>query len=208
MAFFFGGQTMENRKEFFDRHASSWDHHLNYGEKQQQLSEVISWFEIKEGDFILDVGTGTGVLLPYLEEAVGVRGKVAAIDFSLNMLKQTKMGESFGRKTLINAGVGAIPFRSGRFDRVTCFSAFPHFPDKGKALDEMVRVLRKGGYLFIAHLHSVKEINDLHKTVGGAVIHDRLPDPDDLRTMMQNSGLHEISMISHPGKFLAEGRKG
>jgi ubiquinone/menaquinone biosynthesis C-methylase UbiE len=198
---------MENRKEFFDRHASSWDHNLKYAEKRQQLSEVISWFGIKEGEFILDVGTGTGVLLPYLEEAVGAWGKVVAIDFSLNMLKQAKTRESFGRKTLINAGVGAIPLRSGRFDRVTCFSAFPHFPDKGKALDEMVRVLRKGGYLFIAHLHSVEEINNLHNTVGGAVMKDRLPDTEDLRTMMQNSSLHEISMISHPGKFLAEGRK-
>jgi ubiquinone/menaquinone biosynthesis C-methylase UbiE len=198
---------MESRKEFFDRHASNWDHHLMYGEKQQRLAEVISWFGVKRGDFVLDVGTGTGVLLPYLEEAVGTQGKVAAMDFSLNMLKQAKMREFLGDKTLINAGVTAIPFQSGRFDRVTCFSAFPHFPDKRRALDEMVRVLKKDGHLFIAHLHSVEEINHLHKAAGGVVTWDRLPDPESLRAIMQNSGLYEISIISQPGRFLAEGRK-
>ena len=198
---------MESRKEFFERHASGWDHHLNYGEKQQQLAEVASWFAVKKEEFILDVGTGTGVLLPYLVEAVGPRGKVAAMDFSFNMLKQAKRRDLAGDQTLVNAGVAAIPFLSGQFDRVTCFSAFPHFPDKRKALDEMVRVLKKDGYLFIAHLHSVEEINRLHETTGGAVRVDRLPDPETLRTMMHSSGLHALSIVNKPGKFLAEGRK-
>jgi hypothetical protein len=72
----------------------------------------------------------------------------------------------------------------------------------------MVRVLKKDGYLFIAHLHSVEEINSLHAATGGAVIRDRLPDPETLQTMMHDSGLHEISVLSQPGKFLAQGRKG
>jgi ubiquinone/menaquinone biosynthesis C-methylase UbiE len=205
--YFCEGRVMESRKEFFDRHASSWDHRLRYAEKQQQLREVISWFGVKKGEIVLDIGTGTGVLLSYLKEAVGTQGRVAAMDFSLDMLKQAKMREFPEDKTLINAGVTAIPFQSGRFDRVTCFCAFPHFPDKEKALDEMVRVLKKDGYLFIAHLHSVEEINSLHEATGGAVTRDRLPDPENLRTMMHNSGLQEISIISQPGKFLAEGRK-
>jgi ubiquinone/menaquinone biosynthesis C-methylase UbiE len=198
---------MESRKEFFDRHATDWDHHLKYGEKTDQLDEVVSWFGVKEGDFVLDVGTGTGVLLPYLEGAAGVQGKVAAIDFSLHMLIQAKRRESAGERTLINAGVMAIPFQSNRFDRVTCFSAFPHFPDKKKALDEMTRVLKKKGRLFIAHLHSVEEINALHKTTGGAVMEDRLPDSESLRTLMENSGLRDISVTSQPGRFLAEGER-
>jgi ubiquinone/menaquinone biosynthesis C-methylase UbiE len=198
---------MESRKEFFDRHANNWDHHLKYGEKKDQLEEVVSWFGVKEGDFVLDVGTGTGVLLPYLEGAAGIEGKVAAIDFSLNMLKQAKGREAAGERTLINAGVMAIPFQSSRFDRVTCFSAFPHFPDKKKALDEMTRVLKKKGRLFIAHLHSVEEINALHKTTGGVVTQDRLPEPEMLRTLMEKSGLCEVSVVSQPGRFLAAGRK-
>jgi len=198
---------MEERKEFFDRHATHWDQHLKYGEKRDQLEEVVSWFGVRDGDFVLDVGTGTGVLLPYLKEAAGTRGKVAAIDFSLKMLKQAKGREPAGDNGLVNAAVMAIPFRSGRFDRVTCFSAFPHFPDKKKALDEMVRVLKRNGHLFIAHLHSVEEINALHEATGGAVIQDRLPDPEVLRTLLGNSGVCDVSVVNQPGRFLAEGRK-
>jgi ubiquinone/menaquinone biosynthesis C-methylase UbiE len=198
---------MESRKEFFDRHASDWDHHLKYGEKQGRLAEVVSWFGVKKEDRVLDVGTGTGVILPYLRQAVAKEGNVVAMDFSLGMLKQAKRRDLPADQTLINAGVAAIPFRSGQFDRVTCFSAFPHFPDKRKALDEMVRVLKKDGYLFIVHLHSVEEINRLHETTGGTVRVDRLPDPETLRTMMHSSGLHALSIVNKPGKFLAEGRK-
>jgi ubiquinone/menaquinone biosynthesis C-methylase UbiE len=198
---------MESRKEFFDRRASNWDHHLKYGEKQGRLAEVASWFALREGECVLDVGTGTGVLLPYLLDAVGPGGRVVAMDFSLNMLKQAKRREFTDGNALINAGVAAIPFRSGQFDCVTCFSAFPHFPDKGKALGEMVRVLKNHGHVLIAHLHSVEEINRLHEATGGAVHQDRLPAPEALRILMHASGLHTLSMINEPGKFLAKGRK-
>ena len=103
--------------------------------------------------------------------------------------------------------MAAIPFKQGSFDKVTCFSAFPHFPDKAKALSEMVRVLKKGGALFIAHLHSIEEINQLHHAVGGAVMRDRLPDRETMGRLMRDAGLSKIEMENEPGRFLALGRK-
>jgi len=44
---------------------------------------VVKWFGMKEGEAILDVGTGTGVLLPLLGQAVGVKGRLIAMDFCL-----------------------------------------------------------------------------------------------------------------------------
>ncbi len=198
---------MEKRKEFFDRHASSWDEDLRYGEKASRFSEVVGWFGLSEGDTVLDVGTGTGILLPSIREAIGPRGMLIAIDFSFGMLEKAVLRGCPGGKTLVNASVEAIPFQSDRFDRVTCFSAFPHFPNKERALLEMVRVLRRGGNVFIAHLHSVEEINQFHQNVGGAVGHDRLPHPERLEGWMKASGLSAISIMNEPGKFLAQGQK-
>ena len=199
---------MENRKDFFDRHADSWDERLHYGEKKSQLSEVVQWFHLSEGDSVLDVGTGTGILLPSLGKAIGPKGQVVGMDFSFRMLEEAKRRPGLpGRGEVVNASVESIPFRSDRFDRVTCFSAFPHFPNKEKALFEMVRVLRTGGSLFIAHLHSVEEINQFHEWLGGAVGRDRLPHPERIRQLMRDSGLDEVAIVNQPGKFLAQGVK-
>jgi ubiquinone/menaquinone biosynthesis C-methylase UbiE len=198
---------MEKRKEFFDRHASSWDEDLRYGEKGSRFSEVVRWFGLNEGDLVLDVGTGTGILLPFIRQAIGLKGWLVAIDFSFSMLEKARLREYPGQRNLVNASVEAIPFQSDQFDRVTCFSAFPHFPNKERALLEMVRVLRREGSIFIAHLHSVEEINQFHQNVGGAVSGDRLPPPERLEGWMKASGLSAISISNEPGKFLAQGRK-
>ena len=116
-------------------------------------------------------------------------------------------GASSADATLLNASVESIPFCSRRFDCVTCFGAFPHFPNKEKALLEMVRVLRPGGKLAIAHLKSAEEINQLHGQIGGAVARDRLPDSEALRLLMESSGLIDISIVNQPGRFIARGRK-
>ena len=198
---------MEDKKDFFDRHAARWDETLQYRDKADQLSEVVTWFGLAEGQSVLDVGTGTGILLPFLSDAIGLEGELIAIDFAFNMLGEAKQRFCKGDKTVVNASVEAIPFRSDRFDRVTCFSAFPHFPNKVKAVHEMVRVLKPKGRVFIAHLHSVEEIDQLHQQAGGAVCHDHLPPPERVRALMVESGLQEVSVSNQPGKFLAQGQK-
>ena len=204
---FFYGDEMEKRKEFFNRHAASWDKDLGYEARIARLQEVVKWFGLAKDDSVLDVGTGTGILLPFLREAIGPQGRLLAIDFSFKMLEEAKNRDFPGEKSITNASVEAIPFRSDQFDRVTCFSAFPHFPNKAKALLEMVRVLRTGGTLSIAHLHSVEEINQFHQAVGGPVAHDFLPHPERIRSLMKDSGLDEVSIVNQPGKFFAQGKK-
>jgi len=198
---------MDPRKSFFDDAASDWDVLLARDMRADKLRDVVGRFAIRGGDSILDVGTGTGVLLPFLGKAVGPTGTLVAIDFSLKMLK-TAASHAFDiLPAFLNAGVGAIPFKANSFDRVTCFSAFPHFPDKVKALDEMVRVLKTKGALFIAHLHSIEEIAELHRGVGGSVRGDRLPDRGAMAHLMSEAGLTGVEIENEPGKFLALGRK-
>jgi ubiquinone/menaquinone biosynthesis C-methylase UbiE len=203
----FWGKTVEKRKDFFDRHAFSWDKDLGGEDRTHRVEEVVAWFRLTQNDSVLDVGTGTGILLPFIREAIGAKGRLIAIDFSYKMLEKVKIRESAGEKFLINASVESMPFQSDQFDRVTCFSAFPHFPNKARALLEMVRVLRSRGRLLIAHLHSTEEINQFHQQVGGAVAHDLLPHPERIRGLMNKAGLCDVSIINQPGKFLAQGEK-
>ncbi len=198
---------MENLRDYFDRHASSWDEMLKYGEKVPELTEVVNWFRLADGYSILDIGTGTGILLPLLKEAISKEGKLIAIDFSFKMIEMAKLRQCLGEKFLINADVESLPFQSDLFDRIICFSAFPHFHNKARALLEMVRVLKSGGTLFITHLKSVEELNQFHRQLGGPVAHDFLPHPARIEELLKDAGLYKISIINQPGKFLAQGSK-
>jgi ubiquinone/menaquinone biosynthesis C-methylase UbiE len=198
---------MDNRKSFFDSHAANWEEMLAQDGRMQKFAQVVEWFGIREGESVLDVGTGTGVLLPFLRRAVGQKGMLVAMDFSFNMLIQANSRRSENGVALINAGVAAVPLKSERFDKITCFSAFPHFPDKQKALAEMVRVLRRGGTVSIAHIQSAEELACLHGSVGGSVRSDHLPDRETMEQLMANAGLTEINIVNEPGKYLAQGQK-
>lgn len=198
---------MEDLKACFDRHASSWDEMLRYNERASNLLEVVSWFGLAEGDWVLDVGTGTGILLPLIRQAIGPKGMLVGLDVSFKMLGKAKVRPCPGDNNLINVIVESLPFRSDLFDHIICFSAFPHFPNKLRALLEMVRVLNSGGDLYIAHLKSVEELNQFHQSIGGPIANDLLPHPERVRNMMMDVGLFEIKIINQPGKFLAKGRK-
>ena len=198
---------MEDLRAYFDRHASSWDEMLRYHERVSDLLEVMSWFNLAEGHWVLDVGTGTGILLPQIRQAIGSKGMLVGFDFSFKMLEKAKLRQCPWGEILINATVESLPFQSGIFDQIICFSALPHFPNKLKALLEMVRILKSGGDLYIAHLKSVEELNQFHQSIGGPVANDLLPRPERVRNMMIDSGLFEIKIINQPGKFLAQGKK-
>ena len=204
---FLFGENMEGLRDYFDRHASSWDEMLKYNERTSELLEVVSWFGLAEGYWVLDVGTGTGILLPLIRQAIGPKGMLIGFDFSFKMLEKAKLQEYFGEKIFLTSTAESIPLRSALFDQITCFSAFPHFTNKAKALVEMVRVLKSGGVLSIAHLKSVEELNQFHRHLGGPVANDLLPHPERIRSLMTESGLWDISIINQPGKFLAQGRK-
>lgn len=100
---------------------------------------------------VLDVGCGTGNYLAVQAQAFAGRGVAfSGVDPSDAMLakaraKLTGVALSIGRAE-------ALPYEAERFDYVTSSFAFHHFEDKGRALDELVRVLRRGGGLRIANL--------------------------------------------------------
>ena len=72
-----------NQVNFFNSIAKDWDNIIKVDEKK--INYLLSQIDIKEDDYILDVGTGTGVLIPFLA-ALSPKGSVKAIDISCNML--------------------------------------------------------------------------------------------------------------------------
>ena len=195
-----------SKKKYFDHHANKWDE-LYYQTEPEQLTDLMKRFQIRKGDWILDVGTGTGILLPHLNSLKGKEGKLFALDFSSEMLSVAKSKLPHSGIEFINSDVENMPFDDEIFDRVICFACFPHFGNKFKSLEEMSRILKKGGKLFIAHLLSSQEIKEHHFSAGEEVKDDVLPEKSAMIKMMEESKFKNIQIVDQKSLYLAQGEK-
>ncbi len=192
---------MESKTHFFAARAENWEETCYPASVRDRLYELIQEFQIGAGERILDVGTGPGVLIPYLRRGVGPDGQVCAFDLSLEMIRQAHGKPHTHIDMIFQGDVHHIPFREGVFNRVICFAAFPHFDDPGQALQEMGRVLRSGGVLLIAHLLSREELAAHHGT-HDTVARDVLPPHHEMKALFAHAGFSPPDIVDIPGRYL------
>jgi ubiquinone/menaquinone biosynthesis C-methylase UbiE len=90
---------------------------------------------------VLDVGTGTGALLPHLA-ARAPAARIIGIDPALGMLH---VAWRHGHRGLIGMDAQWLALRSDAFDVATLAFMLFHVPDPLAALHEVRRVMRSGG---------------------------------------------------------------
>ena len=192
-------------REYFNRMADSWDEAV--AEKDTlKLKQMVGRLNIRPGSTVLDVGTGTGVFLPYLLDELGKDGRIIALDFAGKMLERAQAKNFDGNVDFLCTDVADIPLDDESFDIVVCYSSFPHFQDKPRALAEMGRVIKGGGRLFICHTSSRVMINQIHRQVP-LFKNDTLPDRDEMQLMLSAAGFTGIRIDDSQDSYLASAEK-
>jgi demethylmenaquinone methyltransferase/2-methoxy-6-polyprenyl-1,4-benzoquinol methylase len=191
---------MMQKRLFFNELADNWDNRFETQELKSFLQEFVPMFGLKKGQRILDVGTGTGILIPYLQQEVGSKGHITAIDYAEKMIKvcKSKYKQVSNIDFLVNK-IEEIVFSSNSFDAVICFGVFPHLENKLRALNQINRILKKDGRLIIAHALSSKEILAHHKNSSPVVAQDTLPKKTEMRKLLKQTGFFRISITDVPG---------
>jgi len=117
-----------------------------------EKAAVFSLVPEMQGRLVLEVGCGTGKFSSALSSW---GAEVVGLDYSGPMLARAK-GQARRQGlaiTWVRGLASGLPFADGSFDGVMCILALDFMTERERALQEMVRVLRPGGFLSIAMLN-------------------------------------------------------
>lgn len=191
-------------KQFFNQVAENWDNMCQHDQKT--LNHFMQLAELGPGQAVLDVGSGTGVMIPNIYSQVGDTGRICAVDFSEKMIQVSERKHEYRNIHYLIGDIMEVELGRDSFDCVLCYSVFPHFSEKEKFIARMEPVLKNGGKLVICHSESRERINNLHKGAHDAVRKDHLPEAAEVAEMMRAAGLEVVHQLDGEIYFVM-GRK-
>ena len=193
-------------RAFFEDLAERWDAQQP-PDRHEVLRRLLSPFaaELGAAQAILEVGTGTGALIPCLRERAPA-ARLASIDLAHAMLKRAR--QRYPDAALVQADVHQLPFRwRGAFDLAVCHNSFPHFADRRCALRELAGVLASGGCLLILHDLSRVQVNAIHSGAGPPIQYDLLPPAEKTRQMLVEAGFMDAQAADTKDHYVAIGHR-
>lgn len=148
--------------DFFDHLAPEWDANEILS-TPERINSILDKLHVKEGMKVLDLGTGTGILLPYLSKRVGEKGYVTGIDLSDGMLSLAK--KKFGN--IKNVQLLKLDFEEdvipGTYDLIILYSVYPHLHFPAETIEWLFKMnIKEDGCIVIAFPCDEEFINNIH----------------------------------------------
>ncbi|MFD3482310.1 class I SAM-dependent methyltransferase [Streptomyces sp. NPDC058665] len=136
-------------RAFFTPKADRWE--ARFAADTPAYVSAVSRMGLRPGQTALDVGCGTGRVLPALREEVGDKGTVLGVDVTPAMLAAAAREGRGGSARLLIADCLRLPLPSGTVDGIFSAGLLNHVADPPAALCEWARVVRPGGTLLLFH---------------------------------------------------------
>jgi ubiquinone/menaquinone biosynthesis C-methylase UbiE len=155
---------------------------------------------LKQGETVLDLGSGAGFDCFLAAGRVGERGKVIGVDMTPEMVEKARENAKKGNYANVEFRLGEIehlPAANNSVDAVISNCVINLSPDKKGVFAEAFRVLRPGGRLMISDIVLLKELPDFIKhsieayigCVAGAML------KDEYLQAVRDAGFQDVKII-------------
>lgn len=195
------------KRQYFNDLAARWDSLPAEGGVPARVRAYLEKSRHPAPGWILDVGCGTGILLPHLLEIYPDVRLIVEMDYSEGMLLENARKLRDRRVLHLHADARLVPFVIPTFDLVLCFCALPHFGDPRPALRGLVNALLPGGILTIGHLADSRGVNLFHGSLDAPVRHDRLPPAEVVAGLLGEAGATAVVAEETKDWYFVRGEK-
>ncbi len=161
---------------------------------------------VREGDQVLDIGSGSGTDALLCARLVGPTGRVYGLDMTAGMRAKLRASTAAAGVTtveIVDGDAEAIPLPDASVDVVTSNGVLNLVPDKARAFAEIHRVLKPGGRLQIADIALARPVAERFRQdpklwaecVVGAVEEERY------LAMLREAGFENVEQIGEIDYF-------
>ena len=178
----------KENKEYFNKWAHTYDKYLFRWFMKRAQQKSIDLID-KMNFSALEVGCGTGEGLLMLKEKTN--GTIVGIDISEEMLKRAKEKLNGRNVNLKKANVESIPYNDETFDVVMSTESFHHYVNPKRAINEMKRVLKKGGDLIITDANFYLPLfNKIMEKIEPGIVH--IYNKQEMKKLFIQAGFKDI----------------
>ena len=169
--------------------------------------------EIKKGDNIVDLGSGSGMDAFYASLLTGKSGEVIGIDMTNEQLEKAERLRVESEITNVifrKAYIEELPVVSRSIDVVISNGVINLTSDKSKVFIEAARVLKRGAKLALSDIVSVKQLPDsitCDPTYWAACIGGAMQE-DEYLNNIKEAGFEIINVVDNPYSFISNSATG
>jgi arsenite methyltransferase len=169
--------------------------------------------DLKEGEFVLDMGSGSGMdvfiaakQVGYMGEVIGIDMTDAQLDKSIALRDESELKQSIFLKSYIEE----LPVMTGSLDVVVSNGVVNLSSDKRKVFEEAARVLRPGGRLALSDIVSsvvLPQSISCSATLWAACIGGAMQ-YDEYKKLIEESGFEIVKEKDNPYSFISNSALG
>jgi ubiquinone/menaquinone biosynthesis C-methylase UbiE len=162
----------------------------------ERLEKIVANGNIAKGDTVLDVGSGTGILIPIIKKYKP--GSIYACDLSEGMLEQLRKNYPYVKT--IMADVRDLKLPKGSIGAAFLNACYPNIVDKAGAFSNMSRMMKAKGRIVISHPLGKAFILSLKN--GAPFPLDEFPEEPEAGALLKPFGFEIETFIDEPRLYI------